>query len=113
MTAAVCARAFDRSCSRSWAAKNVAAVTSPLPVNVRASCGVETSHAPADTVVRCEYCHDPVGTSRFEYAGHVGFGAKYPQLVARAKTLECAGCHSDHHGRDVDLRRVDPRDCAS
>jgi hypothetical protein len=43
MTAAVCASALGRSCSRSWAAKNVAAVTSPLPVNVRASCGVETS----------------------------------------------------------------------
>ena len=47
MTAAVCARALGRSCSRSRAARKVAAVTSPLPVNVRASRGVETNHAPA------------------------------------------------------------------
>ncbi|MEP6994437.1 MAG: hypothetical protein ABI968_07955 [Acidobacteriota bacterium] len=72
-----------------------------------------TCHAPAATEVRCEYCHDPFGTSRFENAGHVWFGTKDPQLVARAKTIECATCHTDHQGRDYPMRRVDERDCAS
>jgi hypothetical protein len=72
-----------------------------------------TCHAPAATEVRCEYCHDPFGTSRFENAGHVWFGTKNLELVARAETIECAKCHSDHHGRDFPMRRVDERDCAS
>ena len=70
-------------------------------------------HAPAATEVRCEYCHDPFGTSRFENAGHVWFGTKDPKLVAKAATIECAKCHSDHHGRDFPMTRVDERDCAS
>lgn len=80
-------------------------------MSVEARCA--TCHAPAATEVRCEYCHDPFGTSRFENAGHVWFGTKDPELVARAQTLECASCHSDHRGRDFDMKRVDERDCAS
>lgn len=78
---------------------------------VEAKCA--TCHAPAATEVRCEYCHDPFGTSRFENAGHVWFGTKDPKRVARAATIECAKCHSDHHGRDFPMSRVDARDCAS
>jgi hypothetical protein len=63
--------------------------------------------------VRCEYCHDPFGTSRFENAGHVWFGTRNLQLVAKAKDIECARCHSDHHGLDFSMRRVDERECAS
>ena len=70
-------------------------------------------HAPAATEVRCEYCHDPFGTSRFENAGHVWFGTADPKLVAKAETIECAKCHSDHHGREFDMKKVDERDCAS
>ncbi|HEY2798255.1 MAG TPA: cytochrome c3 family protein [Thermoanaerobaculia bacterium] len=94
-------------------AKTVAtpgALASPhAPVEKRCA----TCHAPGATEVRCEYCHDPFGTSRFENAGHVWFGTKNPQLVAKAKDIECAQCHSDHHGLEFSMRRVDERQCAS
>lgn len=70
-------------------------------------------HAPAVSDVRCEYCHDPFGSNRYENAGHVWFGTKDPARIAKAATVECAICHSDHHGRDYAMVRTDERDCAS
>ena len=71
-----------------------------------------TCHSPAVVDVRCEYCHDPFGSNRYRNAGHVWFGTKDPVRVSKAAAIDCAQCHSDHHGRDARLTRVDERDCA-
>lgn len=69
-------------------------------------------HAPAVADVRCEYCHDPFGSNRMRNAGHVWFGTRDPVRVARAVQVDCARCHSDHHGRDFRMVRIDEKDCA-
>jgi predicted CXXCH cytochrome family protein len=69
-------------------------------------------HAPSVADVRCEYCHDPFGSNRMRNAGHVWFGTKDPVRVAKAKQVDCARCHSDHHGRDYRMVRVSEKDCA-
>jgi len=69
-------------------------------------------HAPAVADVRCERCHDAFGASRYRNAGHVWFGTNDPARVAKAKVIECARCHSDHHGRDFLMTRIDERDCS-
>lgn len=69
-------------------------------------------HAPAVADVRCEYCHDPFGSNRLRNAGHVWFGTRDPARLARAANVDCARCHSDHHGRDFQMVRIDERDCA-
>lgn len=70
-------------------------------------------HAPAVSNVRCEYCHDPFGSNRYENAGHVWFGTKEAARITKAASVDCAFCHSDHHGRDFPMVRTDERDCAS
>ena len=45
-------------------------------------------HAPAVADVRCEHCHDPFGSNRYENVGHVWFGTHDPKLVAKAVTVE-------------------------
>jgi predicted CXXCH cytochrome family protein len=91
------------------------AVASPGPVQSNHA-SVETQcancHAPSVADVRCERCHDPFGSNRFENTGHVWFGTKNPALVAKAPTVPCARCHSDHQGRKFRMIRVDERDCA-
>ncbi len=72
-----------------------------------------TCHSPSVEDVRCEYCHDPFGSNRYDNAGHVWFGTKDPARIARAAAVDCARCHSDHHGRDFLMTRVDERDCAT
>jgi hypothetical protein len=69
-------------------------------------------HAPAVADVRCEYCHDPFGSNRYRNAGHVWFGTKDPARVEKAKMIDCAFCHSDHHGRKFSMALVDERECA-
>lgn len=90
-------------------------VASPGPLqskhaHVEEKCA--TCHAPAVADVRCERCHDPFGSNRYENVGHVWFGTKNPALVAKAATVDCARCHSDHQGRLFRMVRVDERDCA-
>lgn len=73
-------------------------------------------HAPAVVDVRCENCHDQFGSNRYRNAGHVWFGTKDPSRAAKAVDVDCARCHSDHHGRghgrDLLMMRIDERDCA-
>jgi hypothetical protein len=69
-------------------------------------------HAPAVVDVRCENCHDPFGSNRYRNAGHVWFGTKDPARVEKVKAVDCARCHSDHHGRRFPMAQVDERDCA-
>jgi hypothetical protein len=69
-------------------------------------------HAPAIVDVRCENCHDPFGSNRYRNAGHVWFGTKDLRQVRNAKAIDCANCHSDHHGRKFPMAQVDERDCA-
>jgi hypothetical protein len=69
-------------------------------------------HAPAVVDVRCENCHDQFGSNRYRNAGHVWFGTKDPSKLAKAVEVDCARCHSDHHGRDFLMKRIDERDCA-
>ena len=69
-------------------------------------------HAPSVADVRCEYCHDPFGSNRYRNAGHVWFGTKDLVRVAKAVTIDCGRCHSDHHERDFLMTRVDERDCS-
>ena len=69
-------------------------------------------HAPSVVDVRCENCHDPFGSNRYRNAGHVWFGTKDLAKVRNAKTIDCADCHSDHHGRKFPMAQVDERDCA-
>lgn len=70
-------------------------------------------HAPRVADVRCEHCHDPVGTGRYQNAGHVWFGTKNPAEVQKAAALDCARCHTDHRGRRFDMSPMDDRQCRS
>ena len=70
-------------------------------------------HAPKATDVRCERCHDPFGSNRFQNAGHVWFGTRDPVRVSKAVAVECSRCHNEHLGRDAPMQRVDDRRCAA
>ena len=69
-------------------------------------------HSPAVADVRCERCHDPFGLNRYRNVGHIWFGTKDPVRMAKARMIDCARCHSDHHGRDFLMTRIDERDCS-
>src|SRR6266571_4480774 len=70
-------------------------------------------HAPKVADVRCERCHDPFGSNRFQNAGHVWFGTGDPVRIAKAAAVECSRCHNEHLGRGAAMRRVDDRRCAT
>lgn len=88
---------------------------------------VATAHAPIDlrcvqchdtrrndvVDLRCERCHDPGASERMTNAAHVLFGSGDSEKAARAETVSCATCHTDHHGRQFPLRAVDDRECAT
>ncbi len=77
--------------------------------NFEGSCA--SCHAPRVADVRCEHCHDPVGTGRYQNAGHVWFGTKTPESVQKAAAVDCERCHSDHRGRAFSLSLADDRQC--
>src|SRR5262244_2907796 len=77
--------------------------------NFEGSCA--SCHAPRVADVRCEHCHDPVGTGRYQNAGHVWSGTKNPAVIQKAAILDCIPCHSDHHGRLFNLSAADDRQC--
>lgn len=72
-------------------------------------------HTPGSGVadLRCERCHDPVGSDRWQLSAHVLFGSGDARAAESAGALNCAQCHVEHQGRDVNLRAVDDRECAS
>ena len=39
------------------------------------------------------------------------FGSGNPHKAAAAPTVSCVPCHTDHHGRTLQMKRVDDRDC--
>lgn len=91
-------------------------VTSPGPLAsshapVEARC--EQCHAVGKSVadVRCERCHDPGASDRFTQPAHVLLGSGNPHRAAAAPTVSCVPCHTDHHGRTLEMKRVDDRDC--
>ena len=71
-----------------------------------------TCHGPQVADVRCERCHDPFGSNRFQNAGHVWFGTKDPARVAKAEAVDCFRCHTEHRGREFSMAQVDSRRCA-
>jgi hypothetical protein len=62
--------------------------------------------------LRCERCHDPIGTDRMRQSAHVVFGGG-DLRDAHSNDLNCATCHTDHRGRGALLKRVDDRECAA
>lgn len=68
-------------------------------------------HSPSVADVRCEYCHDPFGTNRYQNAGHVWLGTKDSARVANAATVDCARCHNEHRGRRFGIVPADDRQC--
>jgi len=62
--------------------------------------------------LRCERCHDPVGTDRMRQSAHVLFGGG-DLRDARSNDVSCATCHTDHRGRGASLKQVDDRECAA
>jgi len=68
----------------------------------------------AVAAVRCERCHDPVGSGRVTHSAHVLLGTGDPLLAEeQAREQPCQTCHVEHRGRAADLRAVDDRECAS
>lgn len=63
--------------------------------------------------LRCERCHDPVGTGRLLHAAHVLLGSGDSGVADRAETLNCAQCHNDHRGRAAGLRNVSDLECST
>src|SRR5262249_51203176 len=93
-------------------------VSSPGPVAsshspIEARCEQCHDVGKSVTDVRCERCHDPGGGDRFTHAGHVLFGSGDPHKAAAAEPITCVPCHTDHRGRNVEVKRVDDRDCGS
>jgi len=93
-------------------------VSSPGPVAsshspIEARC--EQCHQVGKNVtdVRCERCHDPGGSDRFTHASHVLYGSGDPHKSAAAEPVTCVPCHTDHRGRNIEVKRVDDRDCGS
>ncbi|MGI9225013.1 MAG: cytochrome c3 family protein [Woeseiaceae bacterium] len=75
---------------------------------------VVSSHA--DIEDECDACHDPLSDQpQFEFcivchedegrdiAADTGFHGRLP----RAEVLQCAECHTDHEGRDIDIVALD------
>ena len=91
---------------------------SPGPVigphaNFESRC--EECHKPRHgaSSIRCQRCHDPGGAGRLSNNAHVFFGSADAKKAAAAPNLDCAKCHVDHRGRNVDLEAVDPVQCAT
>jgi len=89
-------------------------VASPGPVwrghsNFETTCA--SCHTPRVVDARCERCHDPSGTTRYENAGHVWFAKRDAAAVRKAAILDCVECHTDHRGRSFDISPPDDREC--
>lgn len=63
--------------------------------------------------LRCERCHDPIGTDRMRQSAHVLFGSGDRLLADRSDDVNCATCHTDHRGRAFAMHNVDDRECGS
>jgi hypothetical protein len=70
----------------------------------------QTGHAVTET--RCERCHDPLDAHRLDTRAHAALGGGAAN-AAYIKDVQCASCHSEHRGRNVDLSRVSDRSCTS
>lgn len=63
----------------------------------------KTCHAPFDKLAQrglCLDCHDKVAA---DIRGQQGFHGRF----APSRTGQCAGCHTDHEGRNADITRLD------
>jgi len=87
---------------------------SPGPVwrghsNFETTCA--SCHTPKVVDARCERCHDPSATTRYENAGHVWFAKRDAAAVRKAAVLDCVECHTDHRGRSFEISPPDDREC--
>jgi hypothetical protein len=63
--------------------------------------------------IRCERCHDSIGSTRLTNQAHVLYGSGDVRKADRAESVACIECHTDHRGREHLLRQADARQCGS
>ena len=66
-----------------------------------------------DADLRCERCHDPVGSRQFGAAAHAAAGAIDASIVSRLPPMPCAACHVEHGGRTVMLTSAADKTCTA
>lgn len=63
--------------------------------------------------LRCERCHDPRVTGRYQPDAHAEWIPPSRQLASSSASFTCASCHTEHRGRLAELQLADTSDCAS